>query len=70
MKYYLGELYVTHRKFFGFWKPFTHKLSLTLITAYSWDEAQDKVVKWADQRMAEMGKPEKWKYKAFATPAI
>lgn len=68
MKYYLGEIYVTHRKILWWWVEYTEKFSTTLIIAQDWLTARDKCREWHDERAKEI----KGRYRTTYTiaPAI
>lgn len=68
MNYYLGDIYVTHRRFLWRWVEYTAKLSTILIHASDLDEANKKGAIWHGERIKEL----KGKYKTvhFVTPSI
>lgn len=70
MKYFLAEIYITHRKTWFGWMDSNSKMSIQLIEANNYAEANEKTQEWAEGRMKELGLNGKYKYKAFTTPAI
>jgi len=68
MKYYLGEIYVTHRKVLFWYFPYPYKFTAVLVEAKDWVNANEKMGKYADKYMDEM--KHKWKYKFYTTEPI
>lgn len=68
MKYYLGELYVTHRKTWFGWMEHTQSLSIRLVIADNWTEAQSKFKDWSTERMKTMKGT--WKWESFISEII
>lgn len=70
MKYYLAEIYITHRKTWFGWIEYSNKLSTILVEAKDYIEAHKKTLEWAKCRIKEMKGEKKWKYQCFTTSAI
>lgn len=68
MNYYLGEIFVTHRRLLFFWIEYTDRYSCTLIKADSWTSANEKCKSWADDKTSTL--KDKYKFRQFTTPAI
>jgi hypothetical protein len=68
MKYYLGEIFVTHRRVLFWWIPNIDRYTSVLIEAKSWYEANEKCGNWADKKMAHL--TNQYKYKFFTTSPI
>lgn len=68
MKYFLAEIYITHRKVFFGYIAFTAHFTSILVEAENWEIASEKTKTWATNRMEEFGKT--YKYKHFTTPTI
>ena len=69
MKYFLGEIIITHKKTWFGWNEFYHVFTTRLVLAKDWLEAKDKFNKYADEYMkGKMGKNHK--YECFVIDAI
>lgn len=68
MKYYIGEIYVTHRKVLWWWVEYTEKFSITLIQAPDWLSAREKCKKWHDDKTEELNG--KYRTTYFTTSSI
>lgn len=68
MNYYLGEIFVTHRRFLFFWIEYTDRYSFTLIKADNWTLANEKCKSWSDDKTNSLKC--KFKFRHFTTPAI
>lgn len=69
MKYFLGEIVVTHRNTWFGWMEFNHVLTTQLIIAEDWLEAKDKFRKYATEYMSGK-KYSKYMYEIFVINAI
>lgn len=68
MIYFLGEIYITHRKTIFGWFEYTKIFSTTLVIADDWFEAKAKTEKWANGKMEGLNK--KYRYTSFTTIPI
>lgn len=68
MKYFLGEIFITHRKTIFGWVEYTERFSIVLVRADDWFQACAKTDAWAAKTME--GKTKKYKYKHFTTIPI
>lgn len=68
MKYYLGEIYITHRKTWFGYIFYNLLYSSVLIEADDFLEAKTKCTEWANDYMKEFG--DKYKYTSLVTCPI
>lgn len=68
MKYFLGEIYITHRKTWFGYIPMDHMLTSVLIEAKDFIEAKIKCTYWANDYMQPH--KDKYKYTSFVTSPI
>lgn len=68
MKYFLGEIYITHRKTFFGSIPLSHLVTTELIEADNWKAAKEKFNLYIEERYAP--KLKKFKYVSFVSIPI
>jgi hypothetical protein len=67
MKYFLGEIYITHKKTWLGWFRFDHQFTTDLIEAKDWLTAKETYNEYATKTMGQ--KPE-YRYQVFVTMPI
>lgn len=68
MKYFLGEIIITHKKTIFGWVEYTQQFSIVLVIAEDWLLAREKTSAWATQKMEPLKK--EYRYKHFTTNPI
>jgi hypothetical protein len=68
MKYFLGEIFITHKKTWFGWIEYTENFSIILIEAKDWLTAKDKCDQWAIEKISTLNG--KYRTRHFTTMAI
>jgi hypothetical protein len=68
MRYYLGEIYISHRKTWFGYIPADHMFNSVLIEANDFFEAKCKCTNWANEYMKPYG--DKFKFTSLVTAPI